>query len=81
MVFHNLKEIYIVAACHPFSLSKFLSIIQKTSLEKITINGEYAAMQRVTSSLEYTKIESKYKERQYEIEIDYPSLIISKCLN
>ena len=83
-LFQNLKEVYIYGEYHPFSLSSFLSMIQNTSIRKVTIEIEGFSIMITSTSAEYVELKTKYKEKQYEMEIQHEggcyddSLIISK---
>ena len=68
-VFKNVKQIYIYERYYPFSLLEFLSRIENTSINKVTIYVRSDTRSSIQSSSYFDTIKSKYTAKQIEINI------------
>ena len=79
-VFKNLEELEIDAWFFPFSLFAFLSLLENTSINKVTIRNYAAAWSALSSSQEFDQIKGKYADKQFGISFneECDELIIAK---
>ena len=74
-IFHNVKELHIDARYYPFSLSEFLSRIQDTSIDEVSID----IGNKDLAGSNWKVIQDQYKEQQFDIDIHWWGINIKKC--
>ena len=75
----NVNQIEIDAYDYPFSLLQFLSNIENTSVNKVSIDIGKKGVSSLKSSTYFDEIRNKYKAKQFEIELEDDYVNIDKC--
>ena len=76
----NVNQIEIkYAYYYPFSLLQFLSNIENTSVNKVSIHIGKEGVSSLKSSTYFDEIRNKYKAKQFEIKLEGDYVNIDKC--
>ena len=77
---YNVNEMKIRCAFdYPFSLLQYLSIIEKTSLVKVSFVIGWRAVSSLKSWTYFDEIRNEYQAKQFEIKLDGYYVYINKC--